>query len=82
MRLFQRLSLPTFQHRKQNDDEDSNNDAFTERKRKALDHGCSFRLPDGLTGHDCLAGPVFFADIDDRCAELSFVAALAGRHAG
>jgi hypothetical protein len=44
MRRFQKLSLPTFQHRKQNDDEDSNNDAFTKRKRKALDHGYSFAV--------------------------------------
>jgi hypothetical protein len=41
-----------------------------------------FRLPDGATGHDSRAGPVFLPTIDLRCAEVIFLAAAAGRHAG
>ena len=41
-----------------------------------------FFFPDGLTGHDCRAGPVFFCAIVFRWAADSLLAALAGRHAG
>jgi hypothetical protein len=41
-----------------------------------------FRLPEGLTGHDCRAGLVFFAAIVVFSVLVSFFAAFAGRQAG
>jgi len=39
-------------------------------------------LPDGDTGHDCLADPVFFADIITFWLDVMREAAAAGRQAG